>query len=133
MRPRPQLIKVKETLASVLKEDRLSARQQLCVENCSDPVDEARTTEDTMVAIGQLDVALNNRHQARAALDRIRQERYGLCAACGQRISEARLKALPAATRCVRCQELVELFNRRKSEHDARLVRDRLDATLDAA
>ena len=66
MRPRPQLIKVKETLASVLKEDRLSAREQLCVGNCSDPVDEARTTEDTMVAIAQLDVALNNRHQARA-------------------------------------------------------------------
>tara|TARA_Y100000588_G_C14092880_1_gene855290 strand:+ start:426 stop:827 length:402 start_codon:yes stop_codon:yes gene_type:complete len=133
MKSRPQLIDVKETLASVLKEDRLSVREQLGVKTCSNPVDEARTTEDTMVVISQLDIALNNRHQARAALDRIRQERYGLCAACGQEISDTRLKALPVATRCIRCQELVELFNLHKSEHDTRLVRDRLDATLDAA
>jgi Prokaryotic dksA/traR C4-type zinc finger len=32
----------------------------------------------------------------------------GACADCGDRISAARLKALPDATRCVSCQRAVE-------------------------
>jgi hypothetical protein len=32
----------------------------------------------------------------------------GTCADCGDRISAARLKALPSATRCVSCQRALE-------------------------
>jgi phage/conjugal plasmid C-4 type zinc finger TraR family protein len=32
----------------------------------------------------------------------------GTCADCGDRISAARLKALPGATRCVSCQRALE-------------------------
>jgi len=133
MKPRPNFIRLKETLAAASREDRVSAREQLCVDSCSDPVDEARTTEGAAVAIGQLDVVLNNRQQARAALDRLRQKRYGFCVACGQEINDTRLKVLPAATRCVQCQELVEIIHRRKSAHAAGWVQDRLAAALDAA
>jgi DnaK suppressor protein len=33
---------------------------------------------------------------------------YGLCEDCGNAIGYARLEAQPAASRCVRCQEIVE-------------------------
>ena len=38
------------------------------------------------------------------ALDRIRQETYGLCLACGKKIPDVRLEALPYAALCIDCQ-----------------------------
>lgn len=46
------------------------------------------------------------------ALDRIRQETYGLCLSCGKQIPEARLEALPYAVLCVDCQTKEERKNR---------------------
>jgi RNA polymerase-binding protein DksA len=43
-----------------------------------------------------------------AALARIDVGTYGICAACGEAISPARLEALPMARRCVPCQERLE-------------------------
>jgi len=40
-----------------------------------------------------------------AALSRIEKGNYGICAECGMKIPEARLKALPYATTCVKCAE----------------------------
>lgn len=42
------------------------------------------------------------------AMDRLREGTYGLCADCGCEIPERRLRALPTATLCVRCQEARE-------------------------
>lgn len=46
------------------------------------------------------------------ALDRIRQETYGLCLSCGKQIPEVRLEALPYAVLCVDCQTKEERKNR---------------------
>jgi DnaK suppressor protein len=40
-----------------------------------------------------------------AALARIKQGNYGICVKCEEKIPEARLKALPYATTCVKCAE----------------------------
>ena len=40
-----------------------------------------------------------------AALDRIADGTYGECAGCGESIGEARLQAIPEATRCVNCAD----------------------------
>ena len=40
-----------------------------------------------------------------AAKDRIHEGAYGICASCGRPIPQRRLKVLPTATLCVRCQE----------------------------
>jgi DnaK suppressor protein len=40
-----------------------------------------------------------------AALGRIADGTYGQCVACGEEIGEARLAAIPEATRCVNCAE----------------------------
>lgn len=39
----------------------------------------------------------------RAALARIEDGNYGVCARCGAEISARRLEALPTATRCIDC------------------------------
>jgi len=39
----------------------------------------------------------------RAALARIEDGSYGVCARCGNEISARRLEALPTATRCIDC------------------------------
>lgn len=41
------------------------------------------------------------------ALERVARGSYGVCEGCGEDISQARLKALPWARYCVRCQELI--------------------------
>jgi RNA polymerase-binding protein DksA len=42
------------------------------------------------------------------ALQRLRDGSYGTCAECGDPIGARRLRAIPEATRCVRCQERME-------------------------
>jgi DnaK suppressor protein len=42
------------------------------------------------------------------ALRMIEEGTYGICADCGEPISEKRLKSFPNATRCLSCQELFE-------------------------
>tara|TARA_B100001057_G_scaffold197497_1_gene198174 strand:- start:554 stop:895 length:342 start_codon:yes stop_codon:yes gene_type:complete len=37
------------------------------------------------------------------ALDRLRDDKFGLCHACGERIPIGRILLVPAATRCVKC------------------------------
>jgi RNA polymerase-binding transcription factor DksA len=60
-----------------------------------------------MEAIGKLDVGkLNAINQA---LVRIRNGKYGVCAMCGKKIPEDRLRAIPYALLCMPCK--------RKSEH----------------
>jgi DnaK suppressor protein len=46
--------------------------------------------------------------QVDAALQRLDQGTYGICARCDQEISTARLEALPSATLCITCQSAVE-------------------------
>ena len=42
------------------------------------------------------------------ALDRLRDGEYGVCAECGEPIAAARLRVMPEATACVRCQDRLE-------------------------
>ncbi|MFN8061282.1 MAG: TraR/DksA family transcriptional regulator [Vicinamibacterales bacterium] len=44
----------------------------------------------------------------RAALNRMDAGDYGVCAACGREIPQARLDILPYAITCLRCAELAE-------------------------
>lgn len=46
------------------------------------------------------------------ALDRLRAQSYGACEDCGEPIDPARLRALPWARRCLRCQRRAELGGR---------------------
>lgn len=73
---------------------------------------QSKITDDDAVAdaAAAMDVAMVIRESRElqnieAALARIDDGSYGICADCGDEIARARLKAYPMATRCVPCQE----------------------------
>lgn len=43
--------------------------------------------------------------QVQHALQRLEDGEYGICQACGELISDARLEVLPEATHCVKCAD----------------------------
>jgi RNA polymerase-binding transcription factor DksA len=69
--------------------------------------------ESVATLIGDLDHAdvsrdLTELRALDAARGRIEEGSYGVCADCGSEIEYERLKAEPAALRCIRCQTLHE-------------------------
>ncbi len=46
--------------------------------------------------------------QVELSLDKIESGTYGICDTCGEPIAERRLKALPYATLCLACRDLME-------------------------
>lgn len=66
--------------------------------------------EERAVALQDEEVLEGLDHEARAeisairaALERLNNGTYGVCAGCGDGIAEARLRALPFAITCVEC------------------------------
>ena len=75
-------------------------------------VNQSKITDDDAVAdaAAAMDVAMVIRESRElqdieAALARIADGSYGICTDCGEEIDRARLKAYPAAVRCLACQE----------------------------
>lgn len=52
---------------------------------------------------GVLRAAKDELNQIVLALKRVKSGAYGKCASCGMEIHEARLKAVPYASRCINC------------------------------
>jgi len=63
-------------------------------------------TKEFLLSIG--DAERRMLRQVDEALDKIRQDTYGLCESCGEMINERRLEALPFARLCIKCQEKEE-------------------------
>jgi DnaK suppressor protein len=89
-------------------------------------VNQSKITDDEGLAdaTAEMDVAMAIREsqelqEIEAALARIGDGSYGSCIDCGGEIGAARLKAYPAAQRCLHCQEKSELLHDRG--HTARL------------
>jgi DnaK suppressor protein len=60
-------------------------------------------TKEFLLSIG--DAERRMLQQIEEALNKIRQDTYGLCEVCGETIGERRLEALPFARLCIACQE----------------------------
>lgn len=69
------------------------------------PVDvvEAEEPQDEEVLEDLGEAGVQEIRMIEAALDRIRQGEYGVCANCGEKIDEKRLDAVPAAPLCADC------------------------------
>jgi DnaK suppressor protein len=74
-----------------------------------DPVDVAQEQEEEMVWLAVMDRSHAIQVQVDEALRRLVDGEYGLCIDCGGSISAPRLRALPFAVRCLRCQERFEI------------------------
>ncbi|ALA59011.1 TraR/DksA family transcriptional regulator [Nitrospira moscoviensis] len=60
--------------------------------------------------IALLEARTRQRNQLDEALRRLDEGTYGMCEDCDQPIAPARLRAMPFARRCIKCQEQAELF-----------------------
>ncbi len=103
-----------------LEQERVSLRSDiaaLAADNQA-PQDDAgignHTADDaTEVFIRERDLALRSNTQdllahVDAAIKRMDEGRYGICARCSQKIAPDRLEALPYAIYCITCQSQVE-------------------------
>jgi DnaK suppressor protein len=77
-----------------------------------DPYGSASLTHDDEIAAAVVDRLSRELQAVDRALDDIEAGRYGICRDCGDPISEARLKVMPFATRCVTCQARTEPLRR---------------------
>ena len=101
-----------------LKRDALAGVRRASGELSGEDADlfrDSGLTGDGALAEAEFERDVAGAGQVRAALTaivaaerRLANGEYGLCEGCGNAIGFARLEAQPAASRCVRCQELEE-------------------------
>ncbi len=77
-------------------------------EHLADPSDQAAVERDREYLLRIRERAKQKLRQIDHALSRMRAERYGFCAGCGDEIPCERLQAKPDAAHCLRCQSRLE-------------------------
>ena len=83
-------------------------RDGITVERSADQVEEIQAASQRALAVSNLDREFNQLRDARAALRRIQEGRFGTCQNCDEDIHPKRLAAVPWATFCIRCQEAAD-------------------------
>ena len=86
----------------------LRNRDDIVIEKTSDAIDEVQLAGERELAIRNLDRESSLLRKVRAALARIENGSFGTCLHCDEEISPKRLKAVPWAPYCIRCQEAVD-------------------------
>jgi DnaK suppressor protein len=102
----PDLKSLKSVLMSHLGELRRTAsRADIAVERLPDSLDEVQHSAEREFAITSLSLQWQTVRQIEAALTRIKEGTYGACRECEDDIGDKRLRAIPWAVLCIRCQE----------------------------
>jgi len=91
-------------MAELLSQQRDS--EALRIESAADPFDQIQASVDRDLLVGLLNRDAQLREDLRRAFEMIADGSYGRCEDCDRTIAPARLKAIPWARCCVRCQEL---------------------------
>jgi len=86
----------------------LRSRDGIIVEKSADDLDEIERAVSRDIAIQNLDRESRMLRDIRNALQRIDQDTFGSCLHCEREISLRRLKAVPWAQLCLRCQEAAD-------------------------
>ena len=92
-------------------QDLLSAtcnRDEIVIESTADEMDRLQQQLSREVAIRNLDHSSKLLKNIQTALDRIEDDIYGICLHCEEPIPEKRLRAVPWASYCVACQEIID-------------------------
>ncbi len=83
----------------------LDNREDLYIERQADSIDDIINATNRDFAVMQINRNARSLREIDAALERVEDGTYGMCADCEEPISPRRLAAIPWATLCVRCQE----------------------------
>lgn len=78
------------------------------IQQGADPDDLAVADLLVDLNISEINRDVDELRAVQQALERIRHGTYGICASCGERIDAERLRALPEAALCLRCQSRAE-------------------------
>lgn len=118
---RRMLIQKKEELQKgITKELGNYLRTGTIKEPCSDWGDLAVSSLEAEMGFTMVDLRDRLVEKIDDALARLEIGAYGFCDNCGIEISEARLEALPYATRCTECQKMEEDLNKTESPPSSR-------------
>jgi len=85
-----------------------SNREALAIETTSDELDRVQNANDRDYAMGNLERNSARLGEVRDALRRISSGTFGTCASCEASINLKRLAAVPWASFCIACQEVVD-------------------------
>ena len=80
-------------------------RESIHIHHVADPLDITQQAADREVAVQNLDRESTLARQLRSAIQRVEDGSYGVCLQCEEEIAPNRLKAIPWAEFCIRCQE----------------------------
>jgi DnaK suppressor protein len=83
-------------------------REDIAVERKAEALDDIQQSADRVLAFDSIARNWQMSSLISQALERIENHTYGLCADCGEQISEKRLTALPWAKYCIGCQEAAD-------------------------
>jgi RNA polymerase-binding transcription factor DksA len=98
----------REALLAELREDAARSRDHPYAEHAGPAPDSGDQSVASLFAdLEQADLSrdLDEFRALEAARDRLKGGEYGICVDCGSDIGFERLKAFPAAIRCIQCQE----------------------------
>jgi RNA polymerase-binding protein DksA len=98
----------REALLGELREDAERTREHPYAEHAGPAPDSGDESVASLFAdLEQADMTrdLQEFRALEAARERIKEGEYGICLDCGSDIGFERLKAFPAAVRCIQCQE----------------------------
>ncbi len=90
----------------------VTEEQQRRLEAAMDSGDQALVDLEREMGISLQEMRNRERQLIDDALDSVDEGTYGICADCGEEISEKRLHALPFARLCVECQSKRELMEK---------------------
>lgn len=85
-----------------------SDREEILIENAAEEFDRLQQQLNREVAIRNLDRESRLLKDVQKALSRAADGTLGICLRCEEEIPEKRLKAVPWAAYCLRCQETVD-------------------------
>lgn len=105
---RDLLLRRREELVEQMHGELADSRADRVGARFDDVADRASDSLYSELAQGVAEIATADLHRIERALARIDERTYGRCEICGKPIPKARLRLLPFADLCVRCQQEVE-------------------------
>jgi DnaK suppressor protein len=111
---------IQARLAAITKN--ASKREEIVIQQAPDPFDEVQLNSERDLTIALLNHETVLARNLKAALRRIEDGSYGLCAQCEEGISPKRLAAVPWAERCIQCQEAADRDRNKSAETAGDLV-----------
>lgn len=83
-------------------------RDDIAIHSASDSIDKVQEATARDMAVRRIESNFARVQTIRLALERIEDGSYGLCLRCDGEIGPKRLKAVPWAAYCLRCQDLID-------------------------